>query len=424
MIRLYGIAMSLAKVLLLVANSSRLVRILSEESKIRKFIEGQKDVLEKSEGASPYPPHTIWVHASSLGEYGVARPVIQKLRAAGHYIVLTFFSSTGYDALTTNSDNRKEVDKVLYLPLDTAHNAKTFIENIRPEKAVFVISELWPNHLRQLKLHNIPTYLISAKVTSRSAAMRWYGHLFRDALRSFSSIMVMDRTSEALLHRKGIHSVVKTGDPLFDNARCVARQDYHDEIIENFCRDNDVFIAGSISDSHDLELVSHVANANPDTRCIFVPHEIREDDLAKVRASVKGRSVLYSECAADTDFAGTQVLVIDFLGALSRIYRFCAYAYVGGGFTHFLHSVIEPVVYGLPVSFGPNIYRKNTPQELIDMGVGRKVTSCEEIEAWFKDVHGNKPLLKRVSHKAIGYSEHNTGAADVVFKIIEGKCTH
>lgn len=78
------------------------------------------------------PSPVIWLHASSLGEYGVARPIIKMLKQKGACrIVVTFFSPTGYEALRVHPP---EIDHIFYLPWDTPGNARSFIECIQPQK--------------------------------------------------------------------------------------------------------------------------------------------------------------------------------------------------------------------------------------------------------------------------------------------------
>lgn len=420
---IYKVALSLLYFLVRMVSFLRITSLMSADSKRRKFIDGQRTALSDIiAGSAQRPDNVVWVHASSLGEYGVARPLIRELKEQhGYHIVLTFFSPTGYEALRGMSDRYPEADEVYYLPLDTVRNARRLVESVRPVKAVFIISELWINHLNQLRRHNVPTYLVSAKITRRTAAAKWYGKPLRDALRCFTEIMVLDYTSERILHRLGVNNVRRTGDPLFDNAVGVARQEYSDDVLGRFCGSDRVFIAGSISDENDLRLVSHLANSFPTQKFIFVPHEVSEASLRTIKDSLKGRSMLYSEFKSSLDTTGVQVLIIDFIGALARMYRYCAYAYVGGGFTPYLHSVIEATVYGLPVAFGPEIHRKNTPQELIDLGIGAMVRTPAEVETWFQCIKDNSSLLDEVRRKAVSYTASQTGATGQVLKIITDK---
>lgn len=395
-------------------------RLSAQGGKTEKFVKGQLRAMEAAmRNATTRPGNVMWVHASSYGEYNVAKPILKELRLThGYYILMTFFSPTGYEAVSAMDSSVSHVDEVLYLPLDTPDNARRFVDTVCPVKAVFIISEIWPNYLDVLNNRGIPSYLVSAKVNSKTAALKWYGGIFRQSLCKFTTVMTLDSTSEQALRRVGVNNVVTTGDPLFDNALDVARMPYSNSVIERFCSGQDVFVAGSISDRKDLDLVTFLANNNREQKCIFVPHEISEENLMRIRAGIAGRCLLYSECSDDTNLDNVQVLIIDFLGALARLYRFCRYAYVGGGFTPYLHSVIEATVYGLPVAFGPNIYRKNTPRELIELGIGQTVTSGSQLDRWYRSLKADTDRIERIRRTAVSYAENNAGKIRQIIDII------
>lgn len=395
-----------------------LCRLLSADSKVRKLGEGQRHLLDKIEKelSGKKREKLVWVHAASLGEYGVARPIIRQLREkCGCTVVLTFFSSTGYEAL---HDHHPDVDEVFYLPLDTPKNASRFLDILQPERAVFIISEFWPNYLFQLKKRGIPTFLISALITERSPLFRWYGRLLRQSLQAFTRFMVLDEGSRANLQKLGFENLSVTGDPLFDNAIAVASTPWQNVVIEHFAAQGDLFIAGSISDSKDLELVCALARKHREVHFVFVPHEINEDMLSDIEGRLEGSFCRYSACDEHTDFAGVQVLIIDTLGSLAYLYRYGKWAYVGGGFTPYLHSIIEATVYGLPVAFGPKIHRKVTPKQLVERGIGCIVTSADELDQWFTLLKNNEAELKKIRETAETYARQNSGATDRIIRLI------
>ena len=165
-------------------------------------------------------------------------------------------------------------------------------------------------------------------------------------------------------------------------------------------------------------MTTHLADDNPDTRFIFVPHDISDRNLRSLSENLANGSLRLSECTPETDFGGVQSLVVDHVGDLPRIYRYGTWAYVGGGFTPYLHSVIEPTVYGLPVSFGPRIERKSTPLRMIELGIGTKVENYEELRDWFAGLRDNMPELERVHTAASRYVQENVGAtAEIVSRI-------
>lgn len=388
-------------------------------SKAGLFIIGQQGLLNRIEAdmRQKRVGPTYWFHAASLGEYAVARPIISALKQKqACTVVVTFFSSTGYEAL---KEYHPGVDYLYYLPLDTPKNAKAFLEAVHPDKAVFMISEYWCNYLFELKKRDIPTYLISAMIRKDAVFFKWYGKLYRKALAAYTHFMVLDETSRQHLHALGFGQVTVTGDPLFDNAIVIAGKEWTNPIVERFCGEEDIFIAGSISDEKDLSLVSSLANHHRDTRFIFVPHEITTEGLRRIKYKLRGYALCYSECDEKTDFSDTQVLIIDFLGALAYLYRYARWAYIGGGFTPYLHSVIEATVYGVPVSFGPQIHRKVTPLQLMELGIGQMVKTQSDLNSWFESLRNDTSGMQNIRSVAAEYVKGNAGATEkIVNRII------
>ena len=394
-------------------------RLIGKGSKLQRFIYGQDDIFQRIETAlkSKCTKPVIWIHASSLGEFGVARPIIKRIKENGNYsIFLTFFSPTGIEAFTPRHAG---VDAVEYLPIDTKQNARKFIATVKPQKAVFIISEFWPNYLVELERQSIKTYLISGLIKAQSPMFKWYGGIIRRSLSAFTKFMVLNEESKQQLATIGLNNVHVIGDPLFDNAMTVATSPYSNKIVEAFVAHGDLFIAGSVSDEKDLSLISRLANTHRDTRFLVVPHEISEDHLNNIVCRFEGKAVCYHKCDENTDFSDTQVLVIDFIGALAYLYRYAKWAYVGGGFTPYLHSVIEATVYGLPVAFGPETNRKITPQQLMKLGIGCKVKKFKDINHWFEQLKNNPSELDNIKKKADAYIRQNLGATDDIVSLIE-----
>ncbi len=378
-------------------------------AKFMRFVRGQKGIIRHvrdsyvKDSARP----TVWIHAASFGEYSVARPLISEFKRRGMQIVVTFFSPSGYEAL---EGNHREVDFLYYLPFDTRRNARRFLDIVRPDKAVFIVSEYWFNYLELLRQRHIDTYLVSAKITEQSIFFRWYGRHYRRCLPTYSHIFVIDSSSEDNLRKLGYHSASVSGNPLFDNAIAKSSQPWSDARIESFAAGKDVFIAGSIHDETDMLLITELANRHPDVKFLFVPHEISTSVVQKLQSMLRGRSVVYSRCVEGEDVEGAQVMIVDVMGSLAYIYRYAKWAYVGGGFTKYLHSLIEATVYGLPVAFGPVIRRKITPEEIAARGLGQIVTTPDELDNWFVSLKNNPDRLAEISRNATIYVKENSGA--------------
>ena len=390
-----------------------------------RYLRGQRHAVEAvrkgMKGIDRSRP-TVWLHAASLGEFGIARPIISQLRkAVDCNIVVTFFSPTGYEAV---SRNRGDIDRVFYLPFDTRDNAEAFLDAVQPACAVFMVSEYWHNYLSLLAERGVPTLLVSAIIRNDGPFFRpVYGKLYRDSLHTFSRVFTLDENSVENIKRLGLVNGEVSGDPLFDNVSLVAATPWRDEVVERFKGRERIFLAGSIHNDEDLEMITELANRHPHTRFIIVPHEISEPTMRAIEERVNGGCMRRSQCSTSTCFDNVQALIIDSVGSLAYLYRYATWAYVGGGFTKLLHSVIEPAVYGIPVAFGPNIRRKVTPREMIELGIGHKVEDTDDLDLWFKGLKGNENRLKYIAKRAAAYVSRNCGStARVVDEITRLIC--
>lgn len=155
----YNVAISVLDILLRRRNDNSHKEPIS---KIAKFIDNQNNALAAAREFHKSSPdnHVIWVHASSFGEYQIFRPVIPLLKKRGYYIMLTFFSPTGIDAIGHLAGKTDYPDLILPLPLDTKANANKFLDAINPTAAIFLVSDYWPNFLTHLEDEGFPPYCI------------------------------------------------------------------------------------------------------------------------------------------------------------------------------------------------------------------------------------------------------------------------
>lgn len=390
----------------------------ADDGKFGLFVKGHQRLLEQIRAEVPEDSScpVYWFHAASLGEFGVAFPLIRRLRERkACRIVVTFFSSTGYEVLRKAHPG---IDHVFYLPLDTPANAARFLDIIRPQKAFFIIAEYWVNYLSELKKRAIPTYLISALIGRKAPFFRWYGALYRPFLSAYTHFVVLDEASVRNLHRLGYDNVTLSGDPLYDKALYVANKPFHNAVVERFAQWGELFVAGSLSDKHDLNLVCSLANKHRGLHFLIIPHEISEEGLNRIMYNLRGQARLYSECDEHTDFSSVQTLIIDYVGELAYLYRYGKWAYVGGGFTPYLHSVIEAAVYGLPVAFGPCIRRTTAPARLMRLGVGQMVRSARELDEWFTAIRFDAARMEQIRRTADEYARRQGGATERVLQIV------
>lgn len=330
--------------------------------KIKLFVAGRKHAFSTLENAFSKTDDTIWVHVASLGEFEQGLPVIEKLKAAypAYKILVTFFSPSGYEV----KKNTVAADVVTYLPMDTKANVKRFLNSVRPQLAIFVKYEIWPNYLKELKKQEVPTLLISAIFKRNQIYFRGFGGFMRKALRAFTHIFVQDSGSKKLLESIFLKNVSISGDTRFDRVSEISERDNSLSFMHRFKGDKPCFVAGSTWPEDESILVEHINTSERAVKYVLAPHTIKSENIDILKKSISRRTVLHSEMEG-RDLSTFDVLLIDTIGLLTKIYSYADMAYVGGGFATGLHNTLEPAVFGIPVIIGPNYYGFKEAEDLV-----------------------------------------------------------
>lgn len=408
------------------------IRLISPwNRKAKLWLEGRKGLFERigAELSDPQPgSRMIWMHCSSLGEFEQGRPVLEGLRkeSPGCRIVLTFFSPSGYE---TKKDY-KGADHIFYLPLDSPKNARRFVNLIKPDLVLWVKYDYWYYFLVELKKKNIPTLLISGIFRPDQPFFHWYGRLHRYMLECFTHLFVQTEGSKALLGKLRLTDQVSvSGDTRFDRVIEIAEGGAPLPLIAAFCGDRPVIVAGSTWQEDEEEL-DHYANTHPELRFVIAPHEIGEDRLREVEGLFR-HAVRYSVLADTAATAGTappagwpepNVLIIDNIGMLSRLYRYATITYIGGGFgDDGVHNVLEAAVYGKPVVFGPVIEKYIEAVELTESGGGLIIDSALEAEKVFNRLLQDPQECKEIGEASRNYVHSKKGATGRIINYIQEK---
>lgn len=394
-------------------------KILSiKNTKAKLWVDGRKGILnELRQAFLNNNAKVIWVHCASLGEFEQARPIIEeiaernKATESQYKILLTFFSPSGFEI----QKKYDKVDRVFYLPPDTKENVKEFYKIVNPDLIIFVKYEFWYYYFNQAAQLKIPLIVVSAIFRNNQPFFKWYGNLHRQMLKCVNHFFVQNNSSKVLLNSININNVTVSGDSRFDRVLDLSAVPFSNKKIEDFIGHSQVIVAGSTWTEDDEEL-DHFANANPDIKFVIAPHEINPERLNECLHLYKN-SVLFS-CIERTQ-KNTNVLIIDNVGMLSKLYRYATVAYVGGGFGgDGVHNVLEPAVYAKPVVFGPVYDKFIEAQEIIESGGGISVENALELESALKKLLTDLSYYNTCSNNAKEYVVSNAGATAKVIDYI------
>lgn len=390
-------------------------------SKAAKWVKGRKNIFsEINHKLKDIQGQPVWMHCASLGEFEQGRPLLEEIRKnyPQQNIILSFFSPSGYEVMK----DYKAADYVCYLPMDSALHAKKFLDAVNPCLTLWVKYEYWFFYLQELKKRNIPTLLVSGIFRDGQPFFKWYGHIWRKMLLSFTHFFVQNKESKELLKLLGYdNNVSMNGDTRFDRVLEIAKHFVPVPYIEEFCGNSKVVVAGSTWEEDEIELL-HFINTNPDTRFIIAPHEIDEGNMSDVKDEFP-KSILYSQLQASAiQQPLPHVLIIDNVGMLSRLYKYADVTYVGGGFgADGVHNVLEAAVYGKPVVFGPVYEKFDEALGLVQAGGGISIDGPVKLDAVLKNLLDDEASCRQKGEAAKNYVIAHAGASKKILQYIYEK---
>lgn len=393
--------------------------------KAKAWVQGRKECWDRLEQVAPQLQGCLWMHCASVGEFEQGRPVLEAIKAQHPElpVLLTFFSSSGYDA----RKNEPLATHVEYLPPDSVTNAERLLALVNPVAAVFVKYEFWYHHLHALERRKVPVFLVSALFRKEQPFFRWYGGAWRSMLGCFKQIFTQDEASLKLLEGIGVRQVSVGGDARFDRVAAIAAGKEDLPLARAFAGNGPVLVCGSTWPKDEALLAEALRGMGAGApKCMNVPHELHEAQLAAIERDFPKPLARWSELEqspvhsveAMLGAAPQGTLLVDRMGLLARLYRYGNVAYVGGGFTDGIHSVLEAAAWGVPVIVGPRHKKFPEVQGLIDAGAGQEVRNATELQGalrkWFHDLQA----VRSASEAAMQFVQQRTGGAERVAEAI------
>ena len=334
--------------------------------KAKALLAGRARIPDDLEPLQQVNKPILWYHCASVGEFEQAIPLIETLEndAPAYQTLVTFYSPSGY----AYAKKRYPTWTIAYLPNDTPAQVNYFVRKVRPHAAFFIKYEFWYNILHACQSKNIPVFLVSGIFRPHQLFFKPLGRFINRLLDPFTFFFVQDDISAQLLNSINIHQHAVTGDTRFDRVEKISRNPFHDAIIENFCTQTaSHFVAGSVWNS-DIPVLQQIVKALPNnTAIILAPHQIGHFDTDWIKEPI----VFYSQY---TNNNNARILILDTLGLLSAVYRLARISYVGGGFGHGLHNILEATVYLHPVLIGPRFEKFREAVNLVKLQAAIPIT--------------------------------------------------
>lgn len=394
-------------------------------SKVKEGLKERRDLftmLDKSLSVLDKEKRVL-IHSSSLGEYQQALPLVAELKKKNYNVILSFFSPSGYNNSKITFPNTVKT----YIPLDSISRQKKFLEIIDPEIIIFIRYDLWFNLLYEAKRRKIKTVLANARYDENDSSWSIPGiSSFKKTLYGMiDTIFVIDEFDEInyLKKLKGKNvNILKIGDSKFERVYQSAKNVVTKDILsEKIVSGKKIFVIGSSwKDDEDIILpaIDKALKFHKDLLIILVPHEPKETKIEALERNIEGNfdnisTIRYSGL---NKYQNENLIIIDKIGLLSKLYSTAYLSYVGGGFKTGLHNILEPAIFNMPILFSNEVKNSDEDEILINTGCGIIITDTKQFYRHFREILKNKKYRDDIGKKCELVFKDNLNVSE---KIIE-----
>ena len=278
----------------------------------------------------------VWIQAVSVGELEAIAPLVDSLISENAEVIITTTTSTAYKILL-----EKFAKKCLYcgiFPIDFYFFSKKTWNALKPDIAILMEGELWPEHLAQAKKHNAKTFLINARMSDKSFSRYFKLRYLAKKLFNLLNLIICSNelSAENFLKCGAKKEIVKiSGNIKFDSQpeKALSKEEISALKKEfGFNEDSLVLLGSSTWEGEEemlLEALEKIRAKNIDCRLLLIPRH------AERRNSI--REILKMSCFSDSFNLRSEnkiaenciVYMADTTGELRTLGQTADFAFVG-----------------------------------------------------------------------------------------------
>jgi 3-deoxy-D-manno-octulosonic-acid transferase len=367
----------------------------------------------------------IWLHAVSVGETRAAAPLIRALRAR-HPTCTVLLTNTTPTGRATAMELFGEQVRQAYLPYDLPPLVHRFLDRTHPDFVIFLETEIWPNLYRLCQQRGVPTFLVNARLSERSAqGYERIHNLIQPVLAGLTGLAAQTEADAHRLTALGGRNVRITGNMKFDISAPNGTAERAENLRHLFAG-RFVFLAASTREGEEaLILNTCLALGIPELLLVIVPRHPQR--FAEVAAQLESRGVEFSRRSREEPVTQqTEVFLGDSMGEMAAYYGAVDIAFIGGSLLPLGgQNLIEAAAAGCPVLIGPHTWNFLEATELaIEAGAARRVQDAEDLAHTLKQLYQHPELRSLMGEAGWHFSQAHQGATSKVMDMLEPQLAH
>jgi len=355
----------------------------------------------------------IMYHGVSVGEVIALENLIKKTKEEfpDYKIVVTTGTKTGQEIAIKKFANI--ADFITYFPFDIPYCVDSFLNKIRPTVVLIAETELWPVFSVFCKTKNIKLYCINGRMSDSTYKLyRLFRHFFKLVLTKYTKILTQSEID--------MNKLVSIGAPVertsvMKNLKFDVKKS--DETVDLGQDGFRVIIAGSTHKGEDeiiLNVFKEKHSKYNDIKLLLVPRHTTR--LPKIIEILDSMNLNYGFRSKQDTFKTKDIIVLDTMGELGKMYSICHFAFIGGSFNKTGgHNPLEATVYGKPTITGPSIHNFRDIYWLLSRtSAGKIVKTPKELSEYIEKLLSDDNFYTKACKDCETVFQDQQGALDVV----------
>jgi 3-deoxy-D-manno-octulosonic-acid transferase len=374
----------------------------------------------------------IWVHAASVGETNSILPLVDDLllRYPNTHILLTTGTITSAEIVAAYQNRQGAMRHRLihqFAPLDRSAWVKRFLAYWRPQAALWVESEIWPNTILACATQGLQPVMINGRMSPRSFK-RWrrFSATAKHLLGQFSLLTAQDEMSAARLKQLGLENIVTPGNLKLD-APPLKVEPHHLAEVQQSLAGRAIWLAASTHPGEEEQILdAHrmIGETVDNLITLIVPrHPERGDAIADMLRRANAECAQRSK--GQMPQAQDEIYLMDTLGEMGLAYRLAEIAFIGGTLVpHGGQNPFEAAQLDCAILHGPHIDNFEILfADLGGKGAAAEITDAATLATQVNALFNNRAAINQMSAGAKEYSTAMGGTrqrmADLLAPILE-----
>ena len=320
----------------------------------------------------------IWFHGASVGEILSIIPLIKNYEKDKTINQILITSSTLSSSKVFRKFKFKKTVHQFY-PIDHFLFISRFLKHWKPNLAIFIDSEIWPNMFKKLEEKKIPLILLNARITKKTF-LKWkiLKNFSQEVFGKITIAYPQNQETKYFLKKLKVKKIKSIGNLKFAESD----NDMMNKLEIRF-KNKKIWIASSTHSNEEIfcakthiELKKKIKNL----LTILIPRHVhRANEIKSELEALKLSSINHSSNKKNLE--NVDVYIVDTFGETKKFHKIGCSVFIGGSIVNRGgQNPLEAARFGAKILHGPNIHNfKDVYKSLANLKISKKITTSKEL---------------------------------------------